>query len=349
MAAWMDDDRAERKRRGLHRIRRRIESSAGSRVCYRGREFLNFGSNDYLNYAADRRLASAAVRAARRFGTGAGASPLVCGHLPPHRALERALARWQGTESALVFASGFAANLAVVSSLAGPEDAIFSDELNHASLIDGCRLSCARIHIYRHADADHLEELLRQGPPARRRLIVTETIFSMDGDFAPVPALFDLACQHDCLLVCDEAHAGGVLGENGRGLAPRHDRVVKVGTQSKALGAQGGFICGSRQLTDWLVNHARPYIFSTAPGSSQRRRCSLCREAGPGRTRTSPASFATCRFLARRIALGRFSRKPILLPDRANYRGRIARRRGVVRPAGGIRAAGAGDPPALGS
>ncbi len=265
MSAWMDEDRAERKRRGLHRVRRPVESGPGPRIRYRGRELLNFTSNDYLNYAGDLRLARAAARAARRYGTGAGASPLVSGCLPPHRSLERALARWQGAESALVLASGFTANLAILSALAGSEDAVFSDALNHASLIDGCRLSRARIHIYRHGDADHLAALLRdQTQPARRRLIVTDTVFSMDGDFAPLDTLLDLARRHDCLLVCDEAHAGGVLGEQGRGLAPRDERVIKVGTLSKALGSQGGYVCGSRRLIDRLVNHARPYIFSTA-------------------------------------------------------------------------------------
>ena len=221
MLAWMEDDRADRQHRGLHRIRRRIDSAAGPRIRFRGREFVNFASNNYLDYAADPRLAQVAARAARRFGTGAGASPLVSGHLPPHRALEKTLSAWQGSESALVFASGFTANLAVISSLAGPEDVVFSDELNHASLIDGCRLSRARINIYRHADADHLASLLRRdGPVARRRLIVTDTVFSMEGDFAPLDALLDLARRHDGLLICDDAHAGGVLGETGQGLAP---------------------------------------------------------------------------------------------------------------------------------
>jgi 8-amino-7-oxononanoate synthase len=253
-------------------VRRRLASGQGPRVLYRGREFVNFSSNDYLALAGDPRLARAASVAARRYGCGAGASPLVSGHLPPLRALERALARWEGTEAALVFSSGFAANLALVAGLAGREDAVFSDARNHASLIDGCRLSRAGIHVYRHADLAHLADLLSgEAGRARRRLIVTDTVFSMDGDLAPLAGLLDLAERFDALLLSDEAHATGVIGPGGRGVsellpvARRHsDRLVKVGTLSKALGAQGGFVCGSRQLVRWLVNHARPYIFSTA-------------------------------------------------------------------------------------
>jgi 8-amino-7-oxononanoate synthase len=269
MSDWIDDDLAERRRLGLYRTRRRIDSSQGVRVQYRGRTYLNFSSNDYLNLAADPRLAKTAARAGRRYGTGAGASPLVSGHLPPLRALERALARWEGSESALVFSSGFIANLAVLSTLADRDTVVFSDELNHASLIDGCRLSRARIAVYRHADASHLETLLRQDTDAKRRLIVSDSVFSMDGDLAPVPELCDLARRHDCLFVLDEAHATGVLGEDGRGLyspltAHHSPFVIKIGTLSKALGAQGGFVCSSPKLVDWLVNRARPYIFSTA-------------------------------------------------------------------------------------
>jgi 8-amino-7-oxononanoate synthase len=280
----MEEELAGRRRRGLYRVRRPVRSAPGVRVSLRGREYVSFASNDYLNLAADPRLARAASRAARRYGTGAAASPLVTGYLPPHRALERTLATWEGTEAALVLASGFTANVAAVSALAGREDAVFSDELNHASLIDGCRLSRARPHVYRHGDTGHLDELLgREGPRARRRLIVSDTLFSMDGDTAPLAELHDLAARHDCLLLIDEAHATGVLGEGGRGLtdllpsaaAAHGSRLVKVGTLSKALAAQGGFVCGSRVLSEWLVNHARPYIFSTAlapPAAAAARR-----------------------------------------------------------------------------
>lgn len=295
--SWMSDDLAERRRRGLYRTRRRPQSAQGARLRLGGRTLVNFSSNDYLHLAADPRLAAAASRAARRYGCGAGASALVSGHLPPLRALERDLARWEGAEAALVFSSGFAANLAVLGALAGPGSAVFSDELNHASLIDGCRLSRATVHVYRHGDAGHLEDLLRHtAGTAARRLIVTDTVFSMDGDLAPLPELADLARRHDCLLVTDEAHATGVLGEQGRGVGellpppagfdPR--RLIQVGTLSKALGSQGGFVCGPGVLVDYLVNHARPYVFSTAlapPAAAAARRAVAVVAAEPQRRR----------------------------------------------------------------
>jgi 8-amino-7-oxononanoate synthase len=271
MSDWLEDELADRRRRGLHRVRRRLESAQGGRIRLGGREVVNFGSNDYLGLAADPRLARAAAAAARRYGTGAGASPLVSGYLPPLRALERDLARWENTEAALVFPSGFAANLGVISALVGQPDAVFSDALNHASLIDGCRLSRAAVHVYRHCDLAHLEELLHaHGSQCRRRLIVTDSVFSMDGDIAPVVGLLALAERTDTLVLLDEAHATGVFGSHGRGIADdlppssAVDRLIKVGTLSKALGSQGGFVCGSRQLISFLVNTARPYIFSTA-------------------------------------------------------------------------------------
>ncbi len=269
MDQWAEELHA-RHRQGLYRSRRKLQSGQGATVRLAGRTCRNFASNDYLNLATDRRLARSAARAALRFGVGAGASPLVSGLLPPLRRLERDIARWEGTESALVFSSGYSANLAVLTSLAGPDAAIFSDEWNHASLIDGCRLSRGRVHIYRHRDIEHLDRLLEECP-SRRRVIVSDSVFSMDGDLAPLPGLLALAERHDCLLILDEAHATGVIGSQGRGvtdLLPAGtrglQRLIKVGTLSKALGAQGGFVCGSSQLIDFLVNHARPYIFSTA-------------------------------------------------------------------------------------
>jgi 8-amino-7-oxononanoate synthase len=288
---WLDEELAKRKRLGLLRVRRSVQSAQGIHVCRGGRAFFSFASNDYLGLATDPRLAKAAAGAARRFGCGAGASPLVHGYLTPHRKLEHALARWENVPETLVFSSGFLANVAVVSTLAAPEDAIFSDALNHASIIDGCRLSRARVHIYRHADVNHLAEMLRrEGVHARRRLIVTDTVFSMDGDLAPVAELLELAEQHDALLVLDEAHATGVMGEHGRGVSElmlgefQTERIIKVGTLSKALGSQGGFVCGSRRLIEWLVNHARPYIFSTAlapPAATAARRALAIVQAEP--------------------------------------------------------------------
>jgi 8-amino-7-oxononanoate synthase len=272
MSGWIEDELERRRRRHLYRTRRRLQSGQGSRVILDGRELLSFCSNDYLGLAMDPRLARAAGRAARRYGCGAGASPLVSGHLPPLRRLERTLASWEEAEAVLVFSSGFAANLAAVACLAGPGDALFSDAFNHASLIDGCRLSRTEVHVYRHADLDHLHRLLQaERGRARRAVIVSDSVFSMDGDLAPLSDLLDLAGRFDCSLLLDEAHSTGVLGEKGRGvtdLLPAGqgygERLIKVGTLSKALGAQGGFVCGSRPLVRWLVNQARPYIYSTA-------------------------------------------------------------------------------------
>ncbi len=290
MPAWMSADLADLEGRGLLRQRRRVQSAVGVRLQINGREFLSFASNDYLNLAADRRLAAAATRAARRYGTGAGASPLVCGHLPPHRALERNLARWEGTAASVVFTSGLTANLAVLSAVAGREDVIFSDELNHASLIDGCRLSRANVHIYRHADANRVDELVGEAT-GRRRFIVTDSVFSMDGDVAPLADLIDIARRRDCVLIVDEAHATGVLGEDGSGLLNAKetaDVAIKVGTLSKGLGAQGGFVCGDNVLRDYLVNRARPYIFSTAlapPATAAARRALKIVQDEPARRR----------------------------------------------------------------
>ncbi|MFO0876868.1 MAG: 8-amino-7-oxononanoate synthase [Gemmataceae bacterium] len=272
MPSWIEEDLEHLRNHDLYRTRRRIQSGQGAEVRFRSADMVNFSSNDYLGYGSDPRLARAAARAAQRFGAGAGASALVSGHSPPLRALERGLAAWEGTEAALVFASGFLGNLAVVSTLAGREDALFSDAYNHASLIDGCRLSRATTQVYRHNDLQHLEELLRQqGPGVRRRFIVSDSVFSMDGDLADLPGLLDLAKRYDAYLILDEAHATGVLGPQGRGLSDllpqadrKSDRLIKVGTLSKSLAAQGGFVVGSSLLIDWLVNRARPYIFATA-------------------------------------------------------------------------------------
>jgi 8-amino-7-oxononanoate synthase len=297
MSSWLDDDLNARRRRGLYRVRRSVQCGQGVRLRLDDRELLSFASNDYLNLAGDPRLARSAARAARRYGCGAGASPLVAGYLPPLRALERDLARWEGTEAALVFGSGYATNLALVSALAGGDDAVFSDALNHASLIDGCRLARAPVHVYRHGDLQHLEDLLRlRGLSARRRLIVTDTVFSMDGDLAPLADLVDLAQRRDCLLLIDEAHATGVLGPHGRGvtellppgLSWDPDRLIKMGTLSKALASQGGFVCGPRRLIDWLINYARPYIFSTAlapPAAAAARRAVALVQSEPERRR----------------------------------------------------------------
>jgi 8-amino-7-oxononanoate synthase len=291
MFSWMDDELATRRQGDLYRERRPVDAAQGVRLRLAGRELINFASNDYLNLAADPRLARAAALAARRYGTGARASALVSGWSPSLRRLERALAFWEGADAALVFSSGYTANLSLLSALGGRGDAMFSDERNHASLIDGCRLGRADVHVYRHADLNHLADLLRQhGPSARRRFIVTDSVFSMDGDVASVDQLVALAREHAAVVIVDEAHATGILGDHGCGVAQLQsqdpERLVKVGTLSKALGSQGGFVVGSRRLIDWLVNSARPYIYSTAlapPVAAAAHRAVLIAQTEPWR------------------------------------------------------------------
>ena len=219
---------------------------------------VSFASNDYLGLTAHPRVAAAAHAALDRWGTGSGASRLVTGARPVHAELEAELAAWKGAEAALVFPTGFAANLGVLATLAGPGVLVCSDELNHASIIDGCRLARAEVRVYRHLDLDHLEELLRHASgPA---IVVSDSVFSMDGDAAPLRELAELCARWSALLVLDEAHA--VLGPETAAL---DCELVRVGTLSKALGSLGGFVAASREVIDLLVNEARPFIFTTAP------------------------------------------------------------------------------------
>lgn len=235
-------------------------------VAVSGEPRLSFCSNDYLGLAEHPALAAAAAAAAARDGFGASASRLVSGDLPAHRQLEEALARFFARPAALVFPSGYQTNIGVLTALAGPDDVIVSDALNHASIIDGCRLSRARIAVYPHADSDAAARLLEQAGPARRRLLVTESLFSMDGDAAPLAALDAAAKTHDAVLIVDEAHAVGVLGPRGRGLCAAAGIVpdVLIGTLGKALATAGGFAVGSQVLREVLVNRARSFIFTTA-------------------------------------------------------------------------------------
>jgi 8-amino-7-oxononanoate synthase len=267
--AWIDDESAAWAQRGLRRALLAVGPARDGMVERAGRSLVHFGSNDYLGLGSDPRVVEAAVEAARAFGWGAGASPLVAGWREPHQDLAEALARFEGTEAALVFPTGYAALAGTVAALVGPGDAVFSDQLNHASLIDGARLSRAQVRVYAHGDAAALEALLAADRgQSTRRLILTESLFGMDGDLAPLPALQDLADRFGAMLLVDEAHATGVLGPDGRGGAAAcgiAERVsVRVGTLSKALGSAGGFVAGQRRLIDWLANHARPLIFSTS-------------------------------------------------------------------------------------
>jgi glycine C-acetyltransferase/8-amino-7-oxononanoate synthase len=246
---------------------RLIEGPQGPRVLLDGAEVLLLCSNNYLGLADHPRVRKAAAEAAERYGAGAGASRLISGSMSLHRKLEDRLAAFKGSEAALVFGSGYLANMGIVSSLAGRGEVVFSDELNHASIIDGCRLSRAETFVYRHRDTEHLEWGLREAG-SRARLIVTDGVFSMDGDVAPLVELTSLAKRHHCLIAVDEAHGTGALGPGGRGavaaagLSAEVDLIV--GTLGKALGSYGAYACGSRELVELLINTARPFIYSTA-------------------------------------------------------------------------------------
>jgi 8-amino-7-oxononanoate synthase len=258
---------------GRLRRMRPVDGAQGRVVRVDGREVVNFSSNNYLDLASHPALARAAAGAAEALGTGAAASRLIVGSMEPHRRLEAALADTFG-RAALLFNSGYQANIGVLQALAGRGDAIYSDERNHASIIDGCRLSRATVHVYRHADAGHLAALLTStGGAARRRLVVSDSVFSMDGDRAPVQALAALAAEHDAALILDEAHAVGALGPAGRGWAAEVGVVpdVLVATLGKALGGFGAFAVAAPAVVRLLYNRARSFVFSTAlpPGVAE--------------------------------------------------------------------------------
>jgi 8-amino-7-oxononanoate synthase len=253
--------------RGLYRRLRTIDGPEDPEVVVDGRQAILLCSNNYLGLANDPEVVAAACEASARYGAGSGSSRLISGSLRIHRELDEAIAEWKGTERALAFSSGYHANLGVLQALCGPGDAILSDELNHASLIDGCRLSRATVRVYRHGDLDSLEQALRATGDARRRLVVTDSVFSMDGDRAPLGAICDLAERHGAAVMVDEAHGAGVLGASGSGLVEelglRGRVLVQMGTLGKALGSFGAYVAGTAALVELLVNRARTFIFTT--------------------------------------------------------------------------------------
>lgn len=250
----------------LRRVRRTVEAVAGAHLRVNGRDMLAFCGNDYLGLSQHPEVVAAAQQAAARWGVGATASPLVCGHSASHEALEAELAQFLGLPRALYFASGFTANVGLVPTLVARGDVVFCDALNHASLIDGTRLSRAQITVYPHADLKALEGQL-QASTARRKLIVTDAVFSMDGDIADLPALLRLAEEHDALLLVDDAHGFGVLGAAGRGIAEhagvQSPRLILMGTLSKAAGSAGAFVAGDARVVELVMQRARSYIFAT--------------------------------------------------------------------------------------
>ncbi|MCK9419427.1 MAG: 8-amino-7-oxononanoate synthase [Nitrospirae bacterium] len=252
----------------LLRRLRIVDSYSGSRITIHNREMLLLCSNDYLGLANHPSLRQAAVQAMERYGFGAGASRLISGTSRLHQALEDRIARFKGAEAALVFNSGYAANTGIIPAIAGTGDMILSDSLNHASIIDGCRLSKAEVRVYRHKDAGQVETFLKKGRNAGRKLIVTDGVFSMDGDIAPLQDLLTLAEKYDAILMVDDAHGAGVLGETGRGTVEHlglSGRVhIQMGTLGKAFGSFGAYAAGSKDLINMLINQARSFIYSTA-------------------------------------------------------------------------------------
>jgi glycine C-acetyltransferase len=246
-----------------------LESPCDPISRFDGREVINLASNNYLGLADHPKLIEAEVDAAKRYGAGSGAVRTISGTMSVHLQLEERIADFKRTESCVVFQSGFAANAGTVSAILGPEDHIISDALNHASIIDGCRLSKAKIHVFPHKDTARAAEILEElDGSSGHKLLITDGVFSMDGDIGPLPALVEIAERHGAIMMIDDAHSSGVLGRNGRGTVDHfglHGRVdVQVGTLSKAIGVLGGYVCGSRDLIEFLYHRARPFLFSTS-------------------------------------------------------------------------------------
>jgi glycine C-acetyltransferase len=246
------------------------EQLEGWPVCrFDGRDVINLASNNYLGLANHPKLVEAAVQATQRYGAGSGAVRTISGTMSVHLQLEERIAAFKHVEACVVFQSGFAANAGTVSAVLGPEDHVISDELNHASIIDGCRLSRAKIHVFAHRNVDAAAEKLQALSDAPgRKLLITDGVFSMDGDIGPLPGLVEVAEKHGAIMMIDDAHSSGVLGRNGRGTVDHfglHGRVdIQVGTLSKAVGVLGGYVCGTRDLIEFLYHRARPFLFSTS-------------------------------------------------------------------------------------
>ncbi len=265
---WITDELSSLKAQGLFTNIRTLESPQGARITVNGESKLNFCSNNYLGLANDPRLKKAAQDAIERWGVGPGAVRTIAGTMSFHTELEERLAKFKGAEATISFQSGFTANLATIPALVGKGDLIFSDALNHASIIDGCRLSRAKIIPYKHNDVDDLRRVVAENSPFNKALLVTDGVFSMDGDIAPLDKLVEVAEEHGLIFMVDDAHGEGVMGHGGRGIVDHfglHGRVdVEIGTLSKAFGVVGGYVAGARAIVDWLRQRGRPFLFSSA-------------------------------------------------------------------------------------
>src|SRR5512142_2733285 len=274
---WISDELKNLKEQGLYNNIRTIGSPQGAWLVVDSKRVLNFCSNNYLGLANHPRLRDAAKQAVDEFGAGPAAVRTIAGNLVLHRELEARLAKFKGVEATIAFQSGFTSNLGTISALVAKEDVIFSDELNHASIIDGARLSGAKIVRYAHNDADALEDTIGKERGYRRALIVTDGVFAMDGDISPLPKIVEVAERHDILLMVDDAHGEGVLGHGGRGIVDHyglHGRVdVEIGTMSKAFGVVGGYVAGKKEIVEWLHQRGRPFLFSSAVTAADAAAC----------------------------------------------------------------------------
>ncbi|MBZ5703689.1 MAG: glycine C-acetyltransferase [Acidobacteriia bacterium] len=266
---YITDQLNDLRAKGVAPKLRVLEGEQKTLCTFDGREVINLASNNYLGLTTHKALRKAALEAVRKYGAGAGAVRTIAGTMKLHMELEEQIARFKNVEACVVFQSGFTANAGTVSAVLGKEDLIVSDELNHASIIDGARLSKATIKVFKHKDVQDCERILEETAAwPGHKLIITDGVFSMDGDIAPLPQLCDLAEKHNCIMMVDDAHASGVLGRGGRGSIDHfncHGRVhIQVGTLSKAIGAMGGYVCGSRDLIEFLYLRARPFLFSTS-------------------------------------------------------------------------------------
>ena len=276
--AFLTEQLNQLKQKGTHFKLRVLEDEQEPLCTFDGKQVINLASNNYLGLCTHPRLREAALEATKKFGVGSGAVRTIAGTMKIHVELEEKIARFKNVEACVVFQSGFTANAGTVSAILGKDDFIISDELNHASIIDGARLSRAKILVFRHKDVAHAEEQLASiKNQSGHKLLITDGVFSMDGDIGPLPALCDLAEKYGAIMMVDDAHASGVLGRNGRGTIDHfnvHGRVdVQVGTLSKAIGALGGYVCGSRDLIDFLYHRARPFLFSTSHPPSVAATC----------------------------------------------------------------------------
>jgi len=264
----LDEELEVLKAAGLERTLREISAVDGAHLTWNNRVFLNFASNNYLGLSRHPGVIARAKAALDQWGTGSTASRLLAGHFSIHRQLEERIARWKGVERALVFPSGYHASLAAITALAGPEDTVIMDRLCHASLVDGARLSGARLKVFQHNDAAELDQVMRRYAPTHKTIVVTESVFSMDGDLAPLQAIHETVSRQGGFLLVDEAHASGLWGPGGAGRISAErltfsEELIQMGTMSKALGSQGGYIAGSKSLVQWLIQRARSFIYTT--------------------------------------------------------------------------------------